>query len=156
MRKVELLQQPKCKLKGSGTHGRNWYTEENNIAFSFYIKANCKIEKLEGITTEIAEIILETFKELYGIKLQIKNPNDIVFNEKKIGGILTETKLNGDEVKAIVIGIGLNTNKEEFEDEIKNIATSIKKEFEITVDNGKVISEFCNLFEKKLIKRIGT
>lgn len=139
----------------NGTHGRKWYTSrKNNLAFSFFIKANCKIENLEGITIEIAETILNVFKKLYNIKLKIKKPNDIVFNNKKIGGILTQTKLQGEKVKSIVIGIGINTNQEEMEEEIQKIATSIQKEFKIEIDNRKIICEFCNEFEKKIKSRI--
>ena len=90
----------------SGTHGRKWYTEEaNNIAFSFFVEINCELEKVEGITVEIAETMIETLKKMYNIELQIKSPNDIVYNERKIGGILTQTKLSGEIVKYIVIGI---------------------------------------------------
>lgn len=69
------------------------------------IKANCDIKKLEGITLEIAEIMVEVFKKLYDISLEIKFPNDIVYQGKKLGGILTETKLNGKIVKDMVVGI---------------------------------------------------
>lgn len=141
---------------GIGTHGRVWHTDEkNNIAFSFVIEMNCNIKKLEGITLEIAETIVNIFKEEYGINLNIKKPNDIVINNKKIGGILTQTKVISEEVKYLVIGIGINTQKEKFTEDIKEIATSIKKEFDVNIDNIKFISEFCNKFENKLIKRIG-
>lgn len=90
----------------NGTHGRKWHTDEkDNIAFSFLIEANCEIEKLEGITLEIAEIMIEVFKKLYSILLEIKFPNDIVYQGKKLGGILTETKLYGNMVKYMVVGI---------------------------------------------------
>lgn len=144
------------QTNGIGTHGRIWHTdEENNIAFSFFIKTNCKVIELDGITIEVAKTILEVLKKLYNIKLQIKQPNDIVYNNKKIGGILCQTKLNGELVKYIVIGIGLNTNKRYFSKDIESIASSIKKEFGININNDDVINEFCNLFEKKIIKRIG-
>lgn len=144
------------QTNGVGTHGRIWHTDEqNNIAFSFFINANCKVSLVDGITIEVAETILEVFKNLYNIELGIKVPNDIVYNKKKIGGILCQTKLNGELVKYIVIGIGLNTNKKHFSEDIKNIASSIKKEFRIDINNEDVINEFCNLFEKKIIKRIG-
>lgn len=139
-----------------GTHGRSWETDEiNNIAFSFFIKTDCNISKLDGITLEIAETIVETFKRIYKIELQIKLPNDIVIKNKKIGGILTQTKIYGENVKYIVCGIGINTNKKIFSNNIKDIATSIKKEFGIEIDNKKIIKEFCILFEQKIIKRIG-
>ena len=140
---------------GVGTHGRVWHTDEkNNIAFSFYLNLNVEIEKLDGVTLEIAEIIRSIFEKEYNILLEIKKPNDIVYNQKKIGGILPETKLVGECVRDLVAGIGINTNQTEFADEIHDIATSIKNEFGFSVDNGKIISEFCNLFEKKVYERI--
>lgn len=122
---------------GIGTHGRTWYTtQKGNIAFSIGLELNKSINKLNNLTIEIAEIILEVFENLYQTKLQIKHPNDIMINNQKVGGILTETKLQGEIVKYLVIGIGINTNNEE-------ISTSIKKEFGIEIDNSKVIEEIC-------------
>lgn len=142
------------QTKGKGTHGRVWHTDESeNVAFSFYIEMNSKIESIDGITYEIAEIIVELMKDKYNIELQIKLPNDIVYKNKKIGGILTEAKINKEIVKYLVIGIGLNTNKINFSDDIKDIATSIKKEFNIEINTIEFISEFCNRFEKKIYER---
>lgn len=143
------------QTKGIGTHDRIWYTdEENNIAFSFLIKMDCNIKKIEGITIKIAQIILEIFRNLYHIELQIKAPNDIVYNGKKLGGILTQTKVIRENVKYLVVGIGINTEKENFNDNIKNIATSIKKEFGIYIDTKEFITQFCNEFEKEILKRM--
>ena len=53
---------------GVGTHGRVWHTDEkNNIAFSFYLNLNVEIEKLDGVTLEIAEIIRSIFEKEYNI-----------------------------------------------------------------------------------------
>ena len=143
------------QTNGKGTHGRIWHTDEtNNIAFSFVIKPDCNIKKLEGITIEIAEIIIEILKEKYSIKLEIKEPNDIVFRGKKIGGILTQTMMISEKVIYLIVGIGINTNKEKFTEDIKDIATSIKKEFSIEVDREEFITEFCNRFEDKILERI--
>lgn len=144
------------QTSGRGTHGRIWHTDEpNNIAFSFFIRMNCNIKKLKGITTEIAKIIVNIFKSKYGITLKIKEPNDIVFNNKKIGGILTETKVIYENVKCLAIGIGINTEQKEFSEDISKIATSIKKEFNIDINTEEFIEEFCNEFEKEIIERIG-
>ena len=140
------------QTRGKGTHGKIWYTDQNdNIAFSSYIKTNCNIKQLENITIEIAKIIVDIFEKKYKIKLSIKKPNDIVYNNKKIGGILTDSKIIGEKVKYLIIGIGINTNKTIFNDEIKLLATSIKNEFNIDIDNLEIITEFCNEFEKYII-----
>lgn len=140
---------------GRGTHGRVWHTdEEKNIAFSFLIKLNCSINKIDGLTTDIAMIILNILKEEYKVELEIKKPNDIVYHNKKIGGILAETKLVSEQVKYLVVGIGINTVKMQFTEDIKDIATSIKKEFEIEIDAQEFIAKFCNKFEKYILERI--
>lgn len=140
---------------GKGTHGRLWHTDEkNNIAFSFFIKMDCDIEKLEGLTRRIAELIITILKNNYGIHLTIKEPNDIMLKEKKIGGILTETRMVANKVKYLVVGIGINTSKQEFTDDIKEIATSIKKEFNININVIKLMTEFCNQFEKEILERM--
>lgn len=133
---------------GIGTHGRIWHTdEENNIAFSVYFdlsKELCNVSELDGLTIKIAKNIVETFKNIYDINLSIKFPNDIYCNGKKLGGILTETKVLNGLVKCVVIGIGINTNQIEFDDEIKDIATSVKREFGIEVDNLLIMKEILN------------
>lgn len=139
-----------------GTHGRIWHTDEiGNIAFSFVIQTNSKIENLDGMTLEIAQIFVKIFKE-YEINIKIKLPNDLYLNGKKMGGILCQTKLIGENVRYIVIGIGININKMNFSEDIKEIATSVKKEFpEMEVNNLEIVSKFCNIFEDILNKRIG-
>ena len=85
---MEQLLWPEYKQKESGTHGRVWYTDQvNNIAFSFFLKVNCKINQLKGFTIEIANTLVETFQQLYSIDLTIKYPNDIAVGNKKLGGI---------------------------------------------------------------------
>ena len=140
---------------GKGTHGRIWHTDEKgNIAFSFYIQTNCEIERLDGLTIDIAKILVDMFREKYKINIQIKEPNDLMINNKKIGGILTQGKINGKYIKYLVIGIGININKKYFTNDIKDIATSIKNEFKVDIDREEVITEFCNIFEKEINRRI--
>ncbi len=141
------------QTSGIGTHGRRWYTEENeNIAFSLVLFPNCNVDKLNNLTFEIAEIFKDIFKDLYEIELDIKLPNDLMIKDKKVGGILTETKLQGREVRVLVIGIGINTNQKEISNEIKDISTSIKNEFNIEIDNYEIIGEFCNRLENRIIR----
>ena len=139
------------QTNGKGTHGRRWHTdEENNIAFSIFIEVNSKIQIFEEITIQIAKILQSILNSKYNINVEIKSPNDLIINNKKIGGILTESKVKGDIIKYFVIGIGINTNKTIFSDDIKEIATSIKNEYKIDVENFFVISEFCNKIEEYL------
>ena len=138
---------------GIGTHGRKWYTdEENNIAFSIFIELNCNVNLLNGLTKDIAKIIVDILDSKYKVQLEIKEPNDIYYNCKKVGGILTEIKTNKEIAKQLIIGVGLNTNKNSFPDDISQTATSIIKEFGIKIDTQEFIAEFCNVLEHNIIK----
>lgn len=139
------------QTQGKGTHGRIWHTDQKeNIAFSFLVKLDCDAQKLDGITIKIAETIVEIMKDMYEVSLSIKEPNDLILNGKKLGGILTETKVSGNTAKCLVIGIGINLKQIDFAHDIKDIATSIKKETGKEIDRIEFITEFCNRFEKVL------
>ena len=126
-----------------GTKGRTWFTgNENNIAMSILYKPNCKPNELDGLTIKIAQIIQKEIKQLYNIELKIKEPNDLMLNNKKISGILTETSTIGDRINYLKISIGFNVNEINFPTELENIATSLKKEIRRDFDKEELIEKF--------------
>lgn len=139
---------------GIGTQGRKWFTGDNNenIAMSFVLYPETDIKKFSNLTKLIAECIINTVKKLYGYELKIKIPNDIICNEKKIAGILTESSSIGEKVKKIIIGIGFNVNQMEFPEDLKDLATSLKKEFSKNFSKEEIIVEFLNEFELVYLK----
>ena len=140
---------------GVGTKGRKWYTgSEKNIAMTIILMPKCNIEKLESLTLKIAESMKETIKDLYDIQLDIKYPNDLMCNGKKVSGILTESVTNKEVVKYIFIGIGIDVNQIIFTPEIEQIATSLKKEYNKEFNREEIISSFFNIFEKEYKKLI--
>ena len=104
-----------------------------NNFFELEISPNFRIADTAEIELQKQETLETLFEEKYEINLQIKAPNDIYYNGKKVGGILTESKIVGQKTKYIVVGIGINTNSKNFSDDIRNIATSIKREFNIDI-----------------------
>ena len=131
---------------GIGTKERSWYTGEGkNLAVTIILHPKVKVDKLDNLTVEIAKEIREAIYELYGYELKIKRPNDLMFNNKKICGILTEIHTQGEKIKYLLISFGFNVNEDEFSEETKDIATSLKKE------TGKEFSReeiLCRIIEK--------
>ena len=58
----------------------------DNLTFSFLLNPNCNIRNFEKLTLIIAEIIVKVIEKLYGYHLEIKFPNDIVINGRKLRG----------------------------------------------------------------------
>lgn len=138
-----------------GTHERKWYTGKGeNLAFTFILYPNCNIKKLEKLTIILAESFVQAIEELYGHELQIKEPNDIVFLGRKMGGILTESITEGEITKKVFVGIGFNVNQEKFPGNLEKIAISLKKAFEGVFVREDILKKFFEIFEKRYLELI--
>lgn len=136
---------------GIGTKGRTWYSgKAKNIAMSIILKPKIKIKQLEGLTIKIANCMKKSIYELYNIDLNIKEPNDLLLNNKKICGILTEINTIGEKINYLIISIGFNVNEDNFSTEIKDIATSLKSEFKRDFTREEIIIKFIENLEKEL------
>ena len=111
------------------------------------LKPKCKITDLKNLTIEIANCMQKTIYDLFKIRLDIKEPNDLILNGKKISGILTEINTIGDKINYLLISIGFNVNEEFFSDDLKDIATSLKKEFDKYFSREEIIVSFIRNLE---------
>ena len=140
---------------GIGTKGRSWYTGRGkNLAVTIILHPKCKINQLEGLTIEIANKIKESIENLYGYELNIKEPNDLMLNNKKICGILTEINTISEQINYLLISVGFNVNEEKFSPETENIATSLKKEFYKGFQREDIITRFIEILENNIIEEI--
>lgn len=139
------------QTEGIGTKGRKWYTGEGkNIAMTIILKPCCKSQKLEGLSIKIARIIQSAIKELYGYQLQIKEPNDLLLNGKKICGILTQINTSGEKINYLLISLGFNVNENEFSEETRKIATSLKREYNKEFEREDIISHIIEKLEAEI------
>ena len=107
----------------------------------------CNIKKLDNITIKIANAICKAIKNLCNIDLEIKEPNDLIINKKKIGGILTEINTMGEIVDTLFIGIGFNVKQTIFGENITNKATSLYLNNVKDIEIEDVICAICNELE---------
>ena len=78
--------------------------------------------------TIIAGVSIAKALNNLGVNVGIKWPNDLILNDKKLCGILTELSAEIEQINHIVLGIGMNVKNKSFPSEIENIATSLYKE----------------------------
>lgn len=141
------------QTSGLGTHGRKWYSEKNkNIAFTIILYPECELQKLKNLTKDIAKCVVEALNRICKIKTDIKEPNDIMLNGKKMGGILTQIITKGENIRYLLIGIGINVNSKSFPLDLEKIATSLKQQTKKEFCKEKIIAEFCNIFEEYCIR----
>jgi BirA family biotin operon repressor/biotin-[acetyl-CoA-carboxylase] ligase len=137
------------QTKGKGRLGRRWSTPKGEaIAMSMLLRPNLSPQLISSITLAMAVSIVEALKDVTGYEVGIKWPNDIVLEGKKLCGILTEMSAEMDVINYIIIGIGLNVNQEKFDDDIKNVATSLKRCSGKRFERKVILSSIINKFEK--------
>ncbi len=138
------------QLKGKGRLGRTWVSPKGKgIWMTIILKPNINPSQAAKVTLLTACAVNNAILQSCGIDAKIKWPNDIVYNSKKLCGILTEMSVELDEVNYLVIGIGINVNldKEDFSEELHSTATSIKIEKGINVSRKNLVKGILNNFE---------
>lgn len=135
------------QTEGRGRLGRIWSSPKGKgIWFSVILKPNINPIMASRVTLIGAASVYCALSEM-NIKTKIKWPNDIVLNNKKLCGILTEMSGEVDKLNYIVMGIGINVNVEKFNDDLKDIATSLKIEEEKSIDRKELLSKIINNLE---------
>lgn len=135
------------QTKGKGRLGRVWESKAGEgIWMSIILKPNIIPNKAPFITLIAGASIVKALNIL-GVDAKIKWPNDITINNKKLSGILTELSAEIERVNYIVVGIGMNVKDTDFEEELKDKATSLYKE-NYNVSRIDIVKEILCRFEK--------
>lgn len=138
---------------GKGRMGRNWSSQsQTGIFMSLILKEGIRPQNASMITLIAAMSVTKALDRLCKDEIEsyIKWPNDIVMNQKKVCGILTEMRTDAENLEYIVVGIGLNVNNESFENTITDIATSIYIETKKKYDRADIIGLIMEEFERYL------
>lgn len=99
------------QTEGRGTQGRVWQSPEGGIYFSFVLPAPLFTLPLETPYTRLAgQATLQVLKETFDLddKLTLKGVNDVMYGDKKLGGILTESVITNQQIQRLIVGIGIN------------------------------------------------
>lgn len=141
---------------GRGRFDRVWANiGEDNIYASIVLKPSNKMEEVYSNLTQYLCVVLADVFEGYGVVPQIKWPNDIQINGKKISGILAEAVADTQNLKGIILGFGVNLNSQkEVLDKINQPATALNIEVKSDIDKNKFLDEvserFCLLYDRFL------
>lgn len=138
---------------GKGRLGRLWVSPKGKgIWMSIILKPNVEPFKVGAITLLGAASVYKGLKKM-NIDSEIKWPNDILIDEKKVCGILTEMSAELNMINYLVMGIGINVNLDEVDipEELKDKATSIKINQKKDIYRKVLLANILNEFEKLYI-----
>jgi BirA family biotin operon repressor/biotin-[acetyl-CoA-carboxylase] ligase len=143
---------------GRGRYDRQWFSPKGEGLYHSIILTPpipAQSAPLLGFVAAIA--LAEVLIEEYNIHADIKWPNDVLANGKKLAGILLELEAEDDRIKYVVLGIGVNVNQSVFPDDLAERATSLRIETGMTFDCEKLrkglFARLCDWYNRFLNDR---
>ena len=146
----------KSQTGGRGTNNRKFFSPKGGIYLSLKLKPKIPLDKLSLITPFTAVALYKAIEKVTKLKPKIKWVNDIYINGKKVAGILTESKISSDSIDYVIVGVGINCDRQNFPNFNLNTPTSIEEELDYKIDKNRLIAEFLNEFngiEKSLLSK---
>ncbi len=113
---------------GRGQFDRKWDSQVGGLYLTIVIEINHIIQNIDFQTVicqTIAPAVVRAIQSATGHQPEIEWPNDLMLGDRKVGGILVEGVSVGTTLRALIIGIGVNVNQQDFPDPISRTATSL-------------------------------
>ncbi|WP_173916320.1 biotin--[acetyl-CoA-carboxylase] ligase [Halobacillus sp. Marseille-Q1614] len=139
------------QLKGKGRMERPWDSPKGKgIWMSVLLRPKLLPIQAPQLTLLAATVLAEVIEQQTGLKPQIKWPNDILLEHKKMAGILTEMQAEQDQIQYVVLGMGLNVNQklEDIPEALRHKATSLLVETDEEWGIQEMIQAILTQFEK--------
>ena len=139
-----------CQTSGKGRLGKEWHSPPRMNMYSSVILTVKPMQPFIAwipLATGIA--LAETIEKVAQLKVSLKWPNDILFNGKKLAGILCESSTKGPKGWVVIVGVGLNINsgKDHFPKDLKKTASSLAIQTGQRFDRHSMLATFFSRLE---------
>lgn len=150
--------------EGKGRLGRVWISEPGkNLLFSCILRPSLEKEQAGLLTFFAAVAVARALEQSTGLHVECKWPNDLLLNGKKCCGILLESSLSSGKLAYSILGIGVNVNQRDFQNDLCRTATSLAREAGAEIDRKRlfqnIVAELDTLYldvKKNQFSRIVT
>ncbi len=136
------------QTRGRGRMDRNWVSPEGGLYFTLVLRPDIPAVMSPRVNFATALVLAHTLRDVCGIDARVKWPNDILVQDQKISGMLSEIEAAEDQVAYINIGIGINLNNQPPPD--LPIATSVQALRGESVSRKMFLSEFLDRLKTKM------
>ncbi|MFW5986324.1 MAG: biotin--[acetyl-CoA-carboxylase] ligase [Halanaerobiales bacterium] len=139
---------------GKGRRGRNWYSPPGSgLWFSVIFRPDFAPPQ-SPVLTIATSLAVARVLEKRGYNPVIKWPNDILLQGKKVSGILSELVTSGEQIRAVIVGIGINVKQKKFPPHLIDRATSLIVEGEYNLKREKLLIEICCELEEVYLQLV--
>ncbi len=138
---------------GRGRHGRIWSSRpELGLYLSLLLRPDFPVDSYSRLTIIAAVSTLQTAERLTHLDLQIKWPNDLMIEKRKLAGILTESHLDQFQNPFAILGLGINLTHQstDFPEELQTKASSLLIESNQIIRRADFLVDWIQTFQKNL------
>ncbi len=140
--------------QGRGRRGNTWLSETpgESLLFSCALRPDWPLAQWSRLTHIAALSVKQTIDQLPPAQPQVKWPNDLFLNGRKVCGILVETKVNTNATPMAVIGIGINVNTPENDlpEALRGQATSLREATGMMIDRVSLAASLLSKLSQNL------
>ena len=136
------------QTSGRGRLNRKWFSDEGGLYFTVVLRPDLPPVLSFRVSFLASLALARTLNEMFGVDVRVKWPNDLLVNERKICGMLSELEAEADRVAFINVGIGLNVNNDP--SGIEPAATSLKAILGRTVSIKDIVARYLDAFEQRM------
>ncbi len=138
--------------KGRGTKNRQWFSAPRSLQFSLILRP--ENDNSEALIQKLSLTCLaRCLKEISGLVVTVKAPNDVLIGGKKVVGVLLESGYRGKDLEWLILGIGVNLNAAhtDFPPELQEICSSLFITDGQTYNRTKTLAHICRELEKDFL-----
>jgi BirA family biotin operon repressor/biotin-[acetyl-CoA-carboxylase] ligase len=114
------------QLEGRGSRGRTWHSPVGGLWLSVLFQPPAVLEGIEVISLRVGLAVAEAIQARLPKPVQLKWPNDLMLEGRKLGGVLCEARWQGDALGWVAVGIGMNV-RNRIPAELGGVAVSLSE-----------------------------
>jgi len=129
------------QTRGRGRLKRRWISPEGGLWLSIILRPKTEPKHALKLTLMSSVAVAKTISKLFQLGAEIKWPNDVLINHKKVCGILIEAKTKGEDLDFAVVGIGINANfrVNALPSSLRDFSTTLKEELKREIEREALL-----------------
>ncbi len=129
------------QTEGRGRGQRSWHSPPGlNLYFSMLLRPDWPVGAARPVSLAAGVALAEALEPLLPGTPVLKWPNDLLYEGRKLAGILVEASLHGESIRHMIVGIGINVNEQPFPESLADLASSLSLAAGRTFDRGEVLA----------------
>ena len=136
------------QTEGRGRLNRQWLSDNGGLYFTLVLRPEIPVPISSRVNFLASLTLVRVLREMYQIEANVKWPNDILVDDRKLSGMLSELEAEADRVFFINIGMGINVNNDPVG--VEPGAISLKKLLGREISRNRLLAGFLDKFENRL------